>query len=135
MKVLVNGKWLSIALMLLVSSFALTSCGSGDDDDPTPNPQEMIVGKWISYYDAYGDPWIEPLEYQFYADGTGYGWFQEEPFSYRWEFTYAISQTKIRFNEDGEIYHLPYEMSADGKSLVLYDMDEDDLQEIHFVKQ
>lgn len=95
----------------------------------------MIVGKWVCYDDAYGDPWFEPLVYQFDSDGTGYEWFQEEPFSDRSEFTYTITESKIRIRWNYATDNIRYEISSNGKSLVLYGLDDNDMSELHFVKQ
>ncbi len=95
----------------------------------------MIVGKWICYEDAYGDPWDEPLVYQFDSDGSGYKWFQDEPFSDRWEFTYTITDSKIRIKTKYDTYNLRYEISSNGKTMVLYGWDDNDMEELHFVKQ
>lgn len=134
MRKFLNAKWM-IAIVALLSSVAFSSCGDDDDDNLKQDPQKMIVGRWICYDDAYGDPWDEPLEYVFNSDGTGYGWFQEEPFSYRWEFTYTIMESKIRFKEEDDTYNLRYTISSNGKTLVLYGFDDNDMEELHFVKQ
>ena len=122
-------------IIILMSCVTLTSCGDDDKDEPKQDPQEMIVGKWICYDDAYGDPWDEPLVYQFDSDGSGYQWFQDEPFSDRWEFTYTITDSKIRIKTKYDTYNLRYEISSNGKTMVLYGWDDDDMEELHFVKQ
>jgi len=130
-------RWLMTAVIVLLSCFAFTSCGDDDNkDEPKQDSQEMIVGKWICYNNAYGDPWDEPLVYQFDSDGSGYQWFQDEPFSDRWEFTYSLTESKLCIKtEYGTTYNLRYEISYNGKSLVLYGWDDNDMEELHFVKQ
>lgn len=129
-----------ILVLFPIFSICLSSCGDDNKDEPDPDPSELIIGKWVCYNDAYGYPWDEPLVYLFDADGTGYGWFQEEPFSYRWEFTYSVTQSKIHFAEyddyydEWDRYDLRYEISANGKSLVLYGYDDNDMSELHFIK-
>lgn len=132
MEKLKNVKWLMIAIIALLSSVAFSSCGDKEDDF-----EEMIVGRWVCYDDAYGDPWDEPLIYQFDRDGSGYQWFQDEPFAYRWEFTYTITESHIRIKvkKYGDNYNLRYNFSSNGKALVLYGWDDDDMEELHFVKQ
>lgn len=120
--------------IIFLSCMTLLSC-SNDNDEEALNPQEKIIGKWICYEDAYGEPWDEPLVYQFDSGGTGYEWFQDEPFSHRMEFTYTITESKIRIKADDSVYNIRYEISSNGKSLVLYGLDDNDMEVLHFVKQ
>lgn len=133
-------KWMMVLFIPLIS-LTLTSCEDDDKDEPIINdPQKHIVGKWICDEDAFGDPWEEPLVFVFDANGTGYGWFQEEPYSNRWVFTYTISETKIKFkeydeyNDEWDTYSLRYELSNNGKSLVIYGYDDNDMSILRFKK-
>ncbi len=142
MKEVLKLKHFFLLMVTALSCFIMTSCGDDKEDEPpSSDPSEMIIGKWICYNDAYGAPWEEPLVYQFDSDGSGYGWFQDEPFSNRWEFTYIVTPSKIRFSEYDKYddswyrYNLRYELSTNGKSLVLYGYDDNDMEELHFVKQ
>lgn len=127
-----------VLVVAIMSCLTLTSCGKDDDDDDEPqnsNPSELIVGKWICNNDAYGYPWEEPLVCQFDSDGSGYQWFQDEPFSYRWEFSYTITESKLYIKTtDRDTYNLRYVISNKGKNLVIYGWDDDDMEELHYVK-
>lgn len=121
-----------ILFIMVASCVALTSCS---DDEKNESESMSIVGKWISYTDAYGDPWDEPLVYQFDSDGTGYEWFMDEPFSDREEFTYTVTETRLRIKTKYDSYILRYELSNKGKSLILYGWDDDDMEELHLARQ
>lgn len=63
-------------------------------------------------------------------------------FSNRYEFTYSITETKIRIvkededNNDGYyITNLVYMISNNGKSLLLNGWDDNDMEELYFTKQ
>lgn len=133
-KELKNTRFISLLLIAMMSFFTLTSCGNDDDEPLNSDPSKLIVGKWICYNDAYGDPWDEPLIYQFDSDGSGYQWFQEEPFSDRWEFSYTITESRLRVKTKYDTYNLRYEFSLNGKNLVIYGWDDNDMEELHFVK-
>jgi len=135
MEKLFNGRWLVTCFVTILACVAFSSCSDDDKDEPNQDPQELIVGKWVCNYDAYGDWWDEPLVYQFDSDGSGYEWFQDEPFSDRMEFMYSITESKIRIKTKYDTYNIRYEISSNGKSLVLYGLDDDDMNELHFVKQ
>lgn len=122
----------ALLFIMVASCVALTSC---NDDDNDELESMSIVGKWICYTDAYGDPWDEPLVYQFDSDGTGYEWFMDEPFSNREEFTYTVTETRLRIKTKYDSYILRYELSNKGKSLILYGWDDDDMEELHLVRQ
>lgn len=143
MKELFNWRWLKIAIIAILSSCAFTSCGDDDKDEPkSSDPSELIVGKWVCYNDAYGESWgDEPFVLQFNSDGSGYGLLQEDTYVDHWKFTYIVTSSKILVNEYDEYndswfrYDLRYEMSTNGKSLVLYGFDDDDMSELHFIKK
>lgn len=123
----------------------LISCRHHDnkeDQEPDFPAKASIVGEWKCIFDAYGDRWDEPLIFCFDKDGTGYEWFSDEPFSWRWNFLYTIqgsSLLRIEYYDDydGEINIFRtditrFELSSDGNSLVIYGIDDDDMSELHF---
>ncbi len=118
--------------MLVFMFAAVSSCGDNDKDEPT---QATILGKWVCYDDAYGEPWDEPLIMAFDEDLSGYQWFSDEPFSDRWEFSYNISGSKLRVKTQGQIYNLRFELSTNGKNLAIFGWDDDDMEELYFVKE
>lgn len=117
-------------MCLLVVAFS--SCGNDDKDEPNEN-HPSVVGKWECIYDSYGDFWDEPLIYVFDEEGTGYQWFSDEPFSYRLEFTYSITSSKLKIKTKyDDVYNLRYELSSDGRNLTLYGWDDDDMSILKF---
>lgn len=126
-------KYLFLILLLL----SVISCGDDDKDEPkdeTNYGQKTIVGKWQCKYDAYGDLWFEPLIFLFDEDGTGYEWFSDEPFSEREEFTYTYTSSRLVVRTGWTNYDLRYEISSNGKSLVIYGWDDDNMSELHFTR-
>lgn len=136
-------KYILFVIFTITFGLVAISCGHDEDEDDiyqkenstTNNLYQQFVGKWICYNDAYGDPWDEPLEFQFYDDGTGYQWFQEEPFSQRWDFTYTVTSTKLVIKTKFGVYNLVYEISTKRQTLVLYGWDDDDMEVLTFVKE
>lgn len=124
-----------LLLLCVIIAPAFVSCGSHDEPSSDPSPQEMIVGKWICYEDAYGDPWDEPFVIQFDSDGTGYLWDQTFPFSEREEFSYIIMESKLRIKFEDEVIIVRYSLSSNGKKLTLYGFDDDDMEELYFTKE
>ncbi len=120
-------------LLLLLLPLSIASCGDDDKDEPK-NEEQTIVGKWQSQYDAYGDLWDEPLICLFDEDGTGYQWFSDEPFSDRYEFTYTTTSSKLIVRTKGDSYEMRYELSSNGKALVIYGWDDNDMSELHFTR-
>lgn len=128
----------SIMLAVLMSIAFIACDNDKSNGDEISQPQDYLVGQWQCKLDAYGDPWDEPLIMQFDADGSGYYWFSDEPFSERYEFDYVATSSKIKMweEEDGYQYHydLRYEMSSNGKNLTIYDFDDDDMEVLKFVR-
>ncbi len=60
-----------LLLLLMVAFLSASKCGPCPDiiDEET---EKTIIGKWQCNLDAYGEPWDNPLIFQFYPDGTGY---------------------------------------------------------------
>lgn len=119
--------------LLIVLPLSFTSCGDDDKDEPK-DEQNSIVGKWKCTEDAFGNLWDEPLIYLFDEDGTGYEWFSDEPYSYRNEFIYTATASKLRINyiEDSEVANLRYELSKNGNKLKIYGIDDNDMSELEF---
>lgn len=125
-------KYLKFAMLSFVTTFAVLLSSCGDDDEPAQQAP-TLVGTWQCDDDAYGDPWDEPLIFVFDSDGSGYQWFSDEPFSYRWEFTYTNTSSRIKIRiPKAESKDLRYELSADNMSLILYGWDNNDMSELWF---
>lgn len=122
-------------LLFMVALLSASKCApdtGGIDEGTTDNYEKAIIGKWQCDLDAYGDPWDEPLIFQFYSDGTGYQWFTEEPFSDRWEFSYLISVSKLKIKTQYGTYDLRYDLSSNNNTLILYGWDDNDMEELWF---
>jgi len=135
-------RWLlNLFTCAMMSCFALTSCGDDDKDEPNDptNTETSIIGKWLCTYDAYGEPYDEPIEIVFDMDRTGYMWFQDEgPFSTRDEFEYVVTNSKIHIYWDGDVDDketIRYELIKSGKELILYGLDDNDMAELHFKRK
>ena len=122
-----NFKFLFLIVLAVICSVGFVACG--DDDEPETN---KLVGKWECLYDAYGDPWDEPLYFVFNDDGTGSEWFFDDP-SDRLEFTYVVTSSAINVKtEYGDVYKVEYKFSSKGNKLTLYGWDDDDMYELIF---
>lgn len=130
-------------LLICVFSVALVGCETHDEEPtPEPNPitkpttsQQKIVGRWLCYKDAYGEPWEKPLLYCFDSDGTGFEWFQDEPYSDRWIFSYYITESELCLFDEWDAHRLSYTFSDDGNTLTIYGMDDNDMRVLRLSKQ
>lgn len=127
-----KSKWAWLAVLIMALFLPLTAC-SDDEDEPKAS-EPSIVGEWECLYDSYGESWDEPLVYVFDEDGTGYQWFTSEPYSNILEYTYVVMSSKIRIKTYYGVHNLRYEISADGKHLILYGWDDNDMEELYFTR-
>lgn len=130
-------KYLSkLIMMTMLSVFIFTSCGDkkSDVEETINTSQELLIGKWECKLDAYGEPWDAPVIMLFDADGTGYQWFSDEPFSDRWEFNFVATSSRLKIKTQYGIYELRYEISSNGKTLILYGWDDNDMEELWFTR-
>ncbi|MCM1021870.1 MAG: hypothetical protein NC343_06300 [Muribaculum sp.] len=131
-------KKLLFLTFILVSSFTFTSCGGDNDkddnnDEPATN-KSLLVGKWQSEEEEYG--------YDFYANGTGYGW---EGYRGRlddmWEIKWTEKNKTLtirdvedygdKYDEDVEKYKI---MSVSSSILILKELDEGSSSEGYIYK-
>ncbi|MDE7409700.1 MAG: hypothetical protein K2N09_06730 [Muribaculaceae bacterium] len=120
---------ITIAMLM---TFFFVAC---NDEDEPKEEKLGIVGKWECKLDAYGDPWDEPLIMFFDSDGTGYQWFPSEgPFSDRMEFSYVVTSSKLKVKDQYGTYELKYEISSNGKTLIIYGLDDNDMEELWFTR-
>lgn len=124
------------SIFMVTIAILFTACSDKDktDDNGLSQSQVRLVGKWECTMDSYGDPWDEPLIMMFDSDGTGYQWFSDEPFSNRWKFNYVATSSKIKIETQYETYELEYEISSNNKTLILYNWDGDDMEELWFTR-
>lgn len=125
-----------VRLLMILSILIISSCGdkNSEVEEPANKPQELLIGKWECKLDAYGDPWDEPLIMMFDLEGTGYQWFSDELFSDRWEFNYVATSSKLKIQTRYGTYELRYEVSSNGKTLILYGWDDNDMEELWFTR-
>lgn len=122
-----------LTMLMGVVFIACDDKGKSKDEDLIQS-QDYLVGKWQCTLDAYGEPWDEPLIMLFDADGTGYQWFSDEPFSDRWEFNYVATSSKVKIITQYGAYDLRYEISSNGKTLILYGWEDKDMEELWFTR-
>lgn len=132
----INHHLFTSMMLAMLMCVVLVACGdkSKSKDEDLIQPQKNLVGKWECKMDAYGDPWDEPLIMMFDADGTGYQWFSDEPFSERWTFNYVATSSKIKIRTQYGTVDLEYEISSNGKTLILYEWDDNDMEELWFTR-
>lgn len=124
----------------MLVSISVTGLLSACGEDDVPDHDQVthsIIGKWICHNNANGAAWPQPLIYMFADDGFGYEWFQDVPYSQRLVFRYAVSGNCILL-DDGDKYDslkLTYEISKNGNQLILYGFDNDEMRELHFVRE
>lgn len=115
--------------------FGLTSCGN--DEIAADESPKGLVGIWVCDWDDEDD-----YIFCFREDGTGYDYFTSEGLDEYDYFSYKVRGNNITlYYKDGvgddEYWKMTieYDLSKDGKLLTLYDLDDDDMQVVHFTRR